>query len=129
MDEQLLVHAKHIPYDYQEEKQELTEVLKQARVLNEIQTELASFIDIQENDIQHIEDTVEETAQLSANATVQLELASGKKFRFTPILIGSAIGGILTLPLTIGLTAPGVIIGYAAGGGALLGGVIGKKLA
>ena len=129
MDENLLLNAKPIPYDYKEEKQELAEVLKQARVINEIQKELASFIDIQDNDIQHIENTIEETANISANSTVQLELASGKKFIFTPILIGSALGGILTLPLTIGLTAPGVVMGYAAGGGALVGGFIGKKLA
>jgi len=129
MEQSLLLNTKHIPYNHTEDKQELTQVLKQARELNEIQSELASIIDIQDNDVKHINMTLEDTYDTSVSASSELQQATAKKFRMTPILIGSVLGGVLTLPLTLGLGGAGAIIGYAAGGGVLLGGIAGKKLA
>ena len=129
MDKINLDNIKRIPYDYEEEKKELNNVLREARLINEIQSELSSFIDQQDNDISIVEENIENTAILTHKSSQQLELASGKKFKLSPIIIGSAVGASLTLPLTVGLATPGIIIGYAAGGGALLGGIIGKKLA
>lgn len=127
--EQKLLNAKHIPYNHNDEKKALTEILNQAKELNEIQSELASIIDIQDNDVNHIDTVLEDTNIYAANANCQLQKATAKKFRMTPIVIGSVIGGALTLPLTLSLGGAGAIIGYAAGGGVLLGGLAGKKLA
>ena len=45
MDKINLDNIKRIPYDYEEEKKELNNVLREARLINEIQSELSSFID------------------------------------------------------------------------------------
>jgi hypothetical protein len=128
----LLKNSKYISYDYQQEKTELMEILQQAREINEIQSELSCLIDIQDEDICNIDTSAQETSNISHNANIHLESASGKKFKFTPILIGGALGGILTLPFTISAVAAGTVstavVGYIAGGGAVFGGVIGKKL-
>ena len=70
-----LLNIKQIPYNYEEEKEELKYALKQSRVINEIQAELASLIDIQDSDISHIQETIEEIIDISLNAR-QLEIAS-----------------------------------------------------
>lgn len=129
MDQQLLKTAKHIPYDYTEEKNELQHILEQTRDIREIQNELASIIDIQDCDIQQINDTSDATVDLAVNANIHLESASGKKFRFTPLMIGGTLGALSTLPVTLGVAATTSIIGYAAIGGGLLGVMVGKKLA
>ena len=129
MDQQLLKNAKHIPYVYSEEKNELQNILDQTRDIREIQEELASIIDIQDVDIQQINDTSRETVNLAVNANVHLEAASGKKFKFTPLMLGGTLGALSTLPVTLGVAATTSIIGYAAIGGGLLGIILGKKLA
>ena len=127
--EQKLITYQHIPYNYDEEKNELLTVLKQARIINEIQSELACLIDIQDSDITEIHDTMEVTTDISHKATEQLEQASGKKFTFKPLVIGATTAVVISLPISIGAGAVGTLIGYIAGGSALLGGYIGKKLA
>jgi|TARA_B110001450_G_C17328631_1_gene362494 hypothetical protein len=129
MDQYLLETTKHIPYDYIEEKNELQHILEQTRDIREIQKELASIIDIQDCDIQQINDTSDETVDLAVNANIHLESASGKKFRFTPLMIGGTLGALSTLPVTLGVAATTSIIGYAAIGGGLFGVMVGKKLA
>jgi len=129
MDQQLLKNAKHIPYVYSEEKNELQNILDQTRDIREIQEELASIIDIQDVDIQQINDTSRETVDLAVNANIHLEAASGKKFKFTPLMLGGTLGALSTLPVTLGVAATTSIIGYAAIGGGLLGIILGKKLA
>ena len=129
MDQQLLKNAKHMEYVYSEEKNELQNILDQTRDIREIQEELASIIDIQDVDIQQINDTSRETVDLAVNANVHLEAASGKKFKFTPLMLGGTLGALSTLPVTLGVAATTSIIGYAAIGGGLLGIILGKKLA
>ena len=130
MDEQkLLANVKEIPYDYIEEKQELTKILGQARELNEIQAELASIVDIQDNDIQTISTQTSNVVDMAVQANYHLESASGKKFKITPLMIGGAFGALITLPVTLGTAAGGAIVGYAAAAGGVLGAVAGKKLA
>ena len=129
MDQYLLETTKHIPYDYIEEKNELQHILEQTRDIREIQKELASIIDIQDCDIQQINDTSDETVDLAVNTNIHLESASGKKFRFTPLMIGGTLGALSTLPVTLGVAATTSIIGYAAIGGGLFGVMVGKKLA
>ena len=130
MDEQkLLANVKEIPYDYIEEKQELTKILGQARELNEIQAELASIVDIQDNDIQTISAQTSNVVDMAVQANYHLESASGKKFKITPLMIGGAFGALITLPVTLGTAAGGAIVGYAAAAGGVLGAVAGKKLA
>ena len=129
MEETLLQNTTHVPYEYEDERQELTKVLKQAREINEIQAELASIIDIQDEDLQHIDTSTTEAVDLAVNANLHLESASGKKFKFTPLMIGGAVGALLTLPVTLGVAAGGTIVGYAALGGGVLGAAAGKKLA
>jgi len=125
----LLQNIKQIPYDYNEEKQELNKILGQARELNQIQAELASIIDIQDEDIQTINTSTEEVAELAVKANYHLESASGKKFKISPLMIGGAVGALFTLPVTLGTAAGGAIVGYAAAAGGVLGAVAGKKLA
>lgn len=129
----LLKETRCISYDYEEEKTELTKILQQAREINEIQSELSYLIDVQEEDIQDIQSTAHETYDISYQSNIHLESASGKKFKFSPILIGSAIGGVLTLPFSIPAVSAGAVsatvVGYIAGGGAVFGGLVGKKLA
>jgi len=127
--EQQLLTDKHIPYNYIEEVEELETVLKQARIINEIQSELACLIDIQDGDITEIHDTMEVTTEISHKATEQLEMASGKKFTFKPLAIGAAAAAVMSLPISIGAGAAGALIGYIVGGSALLGGYVGNKLA
>lgn len=129
MDQKLLNTVKHIPYDHTEEKNELNNILEQARDIREIQQELASIIDIQDCDIKQINETSDATVDLAVNANIHLESASGKKFRFTPLMIGGTLGALSTLPVTLGVAATTSIIGYAAIGGGLLGVIVGKKLA
>ncbi len=131
MDEKklLLDNVKQIPYNYQDEKTELKEILKQTREINEIQAELASIINIQDEDIKHINTNTEQTVDLATQANFHLQAASGKKFKFTPLLIGASIGAVVTLPATLSAAAGGAVVGYAAAGGGLLGAFIGKKLA
>ena len=87
MEETLLQNTTYVPYEYEDERQELTKVLKQAREINEIQAELASIIDIQDEDLQHIDTSTTEAVDLAVNANLHLESASGKKFKFTPLMI------------------------------------------
>ena len=69
------VTFNQIEYDSsKEDKRELEELLKKTRVLNEIQSELASIIDIQDSDINEIHDTMESTSQITSRATEQLEM-------------------------------------------------------
>ena len=130
---ELLDNYKSIPYNYEEDIDELNKVLAQAREINEIQSELSYLIDVQDSDIKHIENTAQESYDISQKANIHLESASGKKFKFSPIIIGSAIGGALTLPFSLTAVSAGSIssalVGYIAGGGVLFGGIIGKKLA
>jgi len=123
-----LLNIKQIPYNYEEEKEELKYVLKQSRVINEIQAELASLIDIQDSDISHIQETIEETNDISLNATRQLEIASGRKFTIKPLAIGAVSLALLSLPISLAAGATGSVVGYIAGGSALAGGYFGKKL-
>lgn len=129
MTETSLLNAKCIPYDYNEEKSELQHVLKQAREIHEIQSELASLINIQHDDITTISTSVENTVYSANEANRQLELASNKKHRFKPIMIGTVIGGICTIPIVATAGISSGVIGYIIGGGSLLGGIVGKKLA
>lgn len=120
------------PIEYnsnREDKRELEELLKKTRVLNEIQSELASIIDIQDSDINEIHDTMKTTSQITSKATEQLEIASGRKFTFKPLIIGAAALSIISLPISLSAGATAATAGYVAGGSAVLGGYFGKKMA
>mgnify|MGYP001252972674 FL=1 len=119
-----------IEYDSnKEDKRELEELLKKTRVINEIQSELASIIDIQDTDINEINETMESTSQITSKATEQLEIASGRKFTFKPLVIGAAALSLISLPISISAGATAATVGYVAGGSAVLGGYFGKKMA
>ena len=112
-----------------EDKHELEELLKKTRVLNEIQSELASIIDIQDNDINGINETMESTAEITSKATQELETASVRKFTLRPLFIGAIALSVISLPISITAGATAVTIGYVASGSAIVGGYFGKKMA
>ena len=119
-----------IEYDSsKEDKHELEELLKKTKVINEIQSELASIIDIQDTDIHEIHETMQSTSQITSKATDQLEIASGRKFTFKPLLIGAAALSLISLPISLSAGATAATAGYVAGGSAVLGGYFGKKMA
>ena len=62
---------------------------------------MASIIDIQDSDINEIHDTMESTSQITSKATEQLEIASGRKFTFKPLIIGAAALSIISLPISL----------------------------
>ena len=74
---------------------------KKTKVINEIQSELASIIDIQDTDIHEIHETMQSTSQITSKATDQLEIASGRKFTFKPLLIGAAALSLISLPISL----------------------------
>jgi len=124
------VTFNQIEYDSsKEDKRELEELLKKTRVLNEIQSELASIIDIQNSDINEIHNNMESTSQITSRATEQLEIASGRKFTFKPLIIGAAALSIISLPISLSAGATAATAGYVAGGSAVIGGYFGKKMA
>lgn len=124
------VTFNQIEYDSnKEDKRELEELLKKTRVLNEIQSELASIIDVQDTDINEIHQSMESTSQITSKATEQLEIASGRKFTFKPLIIGAAALSLVSLPISISAGATAATVGYVAGGSAVLGGYFGKKMA
>ena len=67
-------------------------ISQQSQVLNEIQSELASIIDIQDTDINEINETMESTGEITSKATQELETASGRKFTLRPLfIVGNSI--------------------------------------
>lgn len=112
-----------------EDKRELEELLKKTRVLNEIQSELASIIDIQDTDINEINETMESTGEITSKATKELETASGRKFTLRPLFIGATALSVISLPISMAAGATAATVGYVAGGSAIVGGYFGKKMA
>ena len=79
------------------------------RQLNELQRDLGSLLLEQGESIDTINNNVEDTVDLTVNANIQLEKASGQKIKLIPFAIGAGVGMGLGLALGAPLVAAGTI--------------------
>ena len=117
-----------IPFDYESEKENLEKALLEIEELNDMQQHLSSLIELQDENIINIETKSTNTVNITKKANKELSIASGKKIKFIPVALGTSIGAMCTLPLTIGIGLPSIAIGVSAAGGSILGGILGKSL-
>lgn len=117
-----------IPFDYESEKENLRKALLEIEELNNMQQHLSSLIELQDENIINIDTKSTNTVNITKKANKELSIASGKKMKFIPVALGTSIGAMCTLPLTIGIGLPSIAIGVSAAGGSILGGIIGKTL-
>ena len=134
MSSRLLLDTQDVvAYESEEETKELTCLLGELRQLNELQRDLGSLLLEQGESIDTINNNVEDTVDLTVNANIQLEKASGQKIKLIPFAIGAGVGMGLGLALGAPLVAAGTIsstlLGYGTLGTTLIGGISGRSLA
>ena len=117
-----------IPYDYDEEKKLLSKAIDDIHELNNMQEYLSNLIEIQDENIIDIDKKSTNTVEIANKANKELSIASGKKIKFIPLALGTSIGALCTLPITLGIGLPSIAIGVSAASGSILGGILGKKL-
>lgn len=117
-----------IPYDYDEEKKLLSKAIDDIHELNNMQEYLSNLIEIQDENIIDIDRKSTNTVEIANKANKELSIASGKKIKFIPLALGTSIGALCTLPITLGIGLPSIAIGVSAASGSILGGILGKKL-
>lgn len=127
-DNQIYNKLIEIPANYETEKEALEKALSEIRELNDMQQDLSNIIELQDENILNIDTKTSNTVEISNKANKELSIASGKKIKFIPVALGTSIGAICTLPLTIGIGLPSIAIGVSAAGGSILGGILGKSL-
>ena len=124
-DEQLSKSLQHYPSDpllLDEEERKLIESVKDLR---EIQENLASLVDNQQEKIDNIQNNITESEIQSVKALNDLKEADRLFFTYKPILIGGAIGALCGGP--IGLAIGVKWTGLTTGIGGMLGGYTGYK--
>lgn len=94
--------------------------------LNEIQKNLAEYINYQKDPLLKIEDNIEKANQYIENGKKDLEIANSYYTNYKSIFIGGLLGTLTLSPL-------GVLLGVKVGssltiGGALVGGYTGYKI-
>ena len=127
-DNQIYHKLIEIPADFETDKQALEKALTEIEELNDMQNELSNLIELQDDNIINIETKTENTAVVANKANKELSIASGKKIKFIPVALGTSLGAICTLPITLGIGLPSIAIGVSAAGGSILGGILGKSL-
>lgn len=113
----------------QDDCEEMIKLLEEFYNLNQIQNSLQSIILRQRNKLDSIKDNVEATDSKVVEGLDNLVEAKKYSFRYSPIIIGSILGAVLTGPagVLMGLNAGGVAAGLSVSGG-LLGGWCGYKI-
>ena len=117
-----------VPVDFQTEEEALKQALLEVQELNDMQNHLSNLIELQDENIITAETHTANTAVISQKANKELTIASGRKYKFIPVALGTSIGALCTLPITLGIGLPSIAIGVSAAGGSVLGGILGKSL-
>ena len=115
--------------DTQEDCEEMIQLLEEFYNLNQIQNSLQSIILRQRDKLDSIKDNVESTDLRVGEGLDNLVEAKKYSFKYSPIIIGSLLGAVLTGPagFFLGLKAGGAAAGLSVGGG-LFGGWCGYKI-
>ena len=125
MDDELENKIIEIPFNHKEEEEKLHKVLDDIKELNRLQTDLSSIMVLQKENIDRINTLSENAADASRYANSELEAASGRKFKMLPVMLGTGLGVVITLPITLGFGFTGAVGGIVAGG-VVIGGMMEK---
>ena len=105
---------------------EYKELLFKVHELNQIQQDLINCIDSQDIKLDSIENNLESTMINLDSGNKDLKIANGYYFRYTPIIIGSAIGTAIAGPL--GAVTSAKLLSVITLSGTFLGGILGYKI-
>ena len=107
--------------------EEMIKLLEDFYNINQIQSSLSSIILRQRGKIDSITDNIENSENSTINGLTNLEIAKKYSFRYTPIIVGSLLGMVLTGPtgLLLGLKTGSIATGM---GGGIIGGLCGYKI-
>ncbi len=128
--------VEHINLEDIEERdtEQLIEILKEVKMLGDIQNDINNLIYQQSETIEHIDVNLEKTEDLIEKSNIHLEKANKYKVKIKPMAIGAGIGIVFSLPISIPIclasSAVGTsLVGYSCLGGGIIGGLAGHKLA
>ena len=124
-EENLSKSLQHYPSDPLLLSEDERNLLESVKDLNEIQRNLASLVDNQQDKIDTIQNNITESELQSVKALNDLKEADRLFFSYKPILIGGAIGAICGGP--IGLAVGVKWTSLTTGIGGMLGGYTGYK--
>ena len=109
------------------DKTKYAELLQDIKDMNEINNNLNKLLYDQDQQLDNIETVSTNTVEIINQSNKELDIAASYTFKFKPILIGGLLGVSILGPAGLLLGAKGASI-YIAGGGGLLGSILGKKL-
>jgi len=114
-------------YDENENCEEMIKLLEEFYSMNQIQRSLNTILFRQRQKMDNIVDNIENAENSSIEGLKNLEIAKKYSFRYTPIIVGSLIGAVLTGPtgLLLGLKTGSIATGMSGG---ILGGWFGYKI-
>lgn len=117
----------------QVENEKLEKLLSDINSISEIQSDIDNIIQSQHENLNLIDKNVEHSLEEIEISNNHLEKAYQNKTILKPIIIGTSLGILSTLPITIPICISTSIstslIGYSCLGGGMVGGIIGRKLA
>jgi hypothetical protein len=99
------------------------ELINSLQDLNEIQKNLASIVNSQQNKIDTIESNILHTEKTSINSLQEIQTADKLYFSYKPIILGGILGAVVGGPV-------GVVVGlnWLGGLSTFVGGLTGYKL-
>ena len=103
------------------------ELLQDIKDMNEINNNLNKLLYNHDHLLDNIVTVSINTAETINQSNKELDIAVSHTFKLKPIIIGGLIGASILGPTGLLLGAKGASI-YIAGGGGLLGSILGKKL-
>ena len=110
-----------------QDKRNYTELLQDIKDMNEINNNLNKLLFDQDQQLHNIETVSANTFETTNQTNKELDIASSNIFRLKPIIIGGLLGASIFGPVGLILGAKGASF-YIAGGGCLIGSIVGKKL-
>ena len=117
----LLIKSKKNEHDYEYQK-----IWNKVHELNEIQQNLINCIEEQDNTLDNIENNLDSTLEVVDESNQDLKIAEQYYFKYTPIIIGSALGAVIAGP--IGVATHLKFTSILTLGGTLVGGMLGYKV-
>lgn len=111
-----------------ETEQDLKNMLRDIKQLNEINNELSSLLQCQTEQLETLDTTHENILETTETTNEILENVVLKRIKFIPIIIGGVLGAGIIGPGALLLGIKGTAAGIVAGGGGVLGGIGSKML-
>jgi len=106
---------------------DLSDILNEIKHLNEINNDLSTILNQQNEQLNKIETIQEDTCMTTEASNELLENVAYNRFKLTPIVVGGVIGAGILGPGAFLLGAKLSALYFAAGGG-MVGIVVGKQL-